>query len=166
MPRKIAKIISLLFSTLCALYNERRKTGGGDSIELRLQLGTNSYCQKGCVSYEEMLCSVDWEWLWSFPVLRPPWLRSPLPWSLVGVTYTVTDAYKKTTTSGKVGGTASCTVSPTKNHYSTSDVRLNNRNGEVVATSGRAGVVKTLKSEATARQLLRTIAWGMAGGAA
>ena len=66
-----------------------------------------------------------------------------------GVTYTVTDAYKKTTQSGKVGGTASCTVSPTKNHYSTSDVRLNNRNGEVVATSGRCWSGTNAKSEAS-----------------
>lgn len=66
-----------------------------------------------------------------------------------GVTYTVTDAYKKTTTSGMVGGTASCTVSPTKNHYSTSDVRLNNRNGKVIATSGRCWSGENSKSEAT-----------------
>lgn len=66
-----------------------------------------------------------------------------------GTEYTITDAYSKTKESGKVGGTATCKITPKHDHYSTSDIRANSSAGKVYKTSGRCWVYGEEKSTAT-----------------
>lgn len=80
-----------------------------------------------------------------------------------GTTYTIKDSYSKTSTAGKVGGTAKCTISPTADHYSTSDIRANSSSGKVYATSGRCwvygGATSTASCTANAQSDLLGYGW-------